>query len=68
MTGVNPPGADDPDLEPPPTSEEEIVERRHRHPVAELAQWYREHGLPLDVELHEWRPDREGRLPDGEHS
>jgi len=64
--GVDPPGGDDPELEPPPTSEDEIVERRHRHPVAELVAWYVRRGLPLDVELHDWRPDVEG-VEHGEH-
>lgn len=64
MTEVNPPGADDPDLEPPPETEEEENERRERIKLPVLVSWYQSRGLPLDVELHDWRPDVEGRMED----
>jgi hypothetical protein len=61
---TSPPGADDPTLEPPPQSEEEASQRRERITLAELAAWYVAHHLPLDVELHDWRPDVEGAVRD----
>jgi hypothetical protein len=52
-----PPGADDPTLDPPPETEEEEVERRRRITIAEVVVWYQRRGLPLDAELQDWSPD-----------
>lgn len=61
---VDPPGADDPALDPPPDTEEDEYSRRERVTLAELAEWYQSRGLPLDVPLSDWRPEVEGRLED----
>lgn len=58
---IEPPGEDDPTLDPPPLNEAEEHERRQRIAVADIVQWYIDHSLPLDVTLHEWRIDVEGR-------
>lgn len=43
-------------LDPPPTSEEEEIERRAVTPLAALVIWYRRHGIPLDVPLRPYVP------------
>jgi hypothetical protein len=58
---INPPGSDDPTLDPPPLSEEEEHERRRLIPLSDLVAWYVQHGISLDVPLHDWRPEVEGR-------
>jgi len=58
---IDPPGADDPSLDPPPMSEEEEHERRRLIPLAELVAWYEQHGISLDWPLLDWRPEIEGR-------
>jgi len=60
MTNVLPPGADDPELERPPATMAEADERRGRIRLTELVAWYVRKGIPLDAELHDWRPDVEG--------
>jgi uncharacterized protein YbgA (DUF1722 family) len=42
--------------EPPPTNEAEEIKRRSRISLRELVEWYREHHLPLDVPLTDYRP------------
>lgn len=51
------PGKGFPDLPPPPETEEEEIERRRHITLAELAEWYGEHGFSLTVELKVWDPD-----------